>query len=76
MYTSSFIAFKCNYSPPFWGGVGGEAVIFSEVFVSGWQLMAHKRGEQMAELHEELFAWQVVVGLHVERGVAQGFELL
>lgn len=30
----------------------------------------------MAELQEELFAWQVVVGIHVERGVAQGFELL
>ena len=52
------------------------SVILCEVFVSGWQLMAHKRGEQMAELHEELFAWQVVVGIHVERGVAHGFELL
>ena len=38
--------------------------------------MAHKRGEQMAEVHEELFARQVVVGIHVERGVAHGFELL
>ena len=38
--------------------------------------MAHKRGKLMAELQEELFAWQVVVGIHVERGVAHGFELL
>ena len=41
-------------------------VVVAKVLAALWQLMMHQRGQNLLQLQEETFSWDVVVGKHVE----------
>ena len=56
-------------NPPLFGDKGGSLreVVFAEVLAVWWELMMHQRGQHLAQLEEQAFAWRIAVGKHVER---------
>ena len=41
-------------------------IVLAEVLAVGRQLVVHKMGQDLLELEEEAFAWDIAVGVHVK----------